>query len=81
MAQSCKRNLTGQTDPPPELTLDLDLWEVTLNTGGIVRLRAHGYTEQDGFYILVALMRGTPNYEYELARFPVASVSDVQGGW
>jgi hypothetical protein len=67
--------------PAPDLTSDLDHWEITLNSGEILRVRAHAYGEEEGWYIFVALMRGTPNYEYELLRVPTSAVTNVEGGW
>jgi len=65
----------------PELMLDLDHWEVILKTGDVVLLRAHGFAEREGYYVFIALMQGTPPYEYELCRFPEDVVDDVFGGW
>lgn len=64
----------------PELTSDLDYWEVILRTGERVTLRAHAYKEIEDGYVFVALMEGDPPYEYELLRFPAAIVEDVDGG-
>jgi hypothetical protein len=66
---------------PPHLTSDLDYWEVTLEDGGTVAIRAHTVTERNGHYCFMALMVGDPAYEYELVRFPVASVAHYEGGW
>lgn len=65
----------------PELTSDLDCWEILLKTGEVIAVRAHGYKERDGFYAFVALMKGDPSYEYELFRLSAAIVDDVDGGW
>lgn len=66
---------------PPSLTSDLDFWEVVLKDGRTVFIRAHGVAERDDFYCFVALVVGNPPYECELARFPVASVESLEGGW
>lgn len=63
------------------LSSDLDYWEVDLKLGARVIVKAHGVTERDGFYVFVALMDGSPPYEYELARFPISAVIDYRGGW
>lgn len=68
-------------DSVPRLTSDLDYWQVVLNTGEKITLRAHGVAERDDHYVFVALMEGQPPFEYELCRIPVAAVKDVSGGW
>lgn len=45
------------TDPVPQLTSDLDYWEVTLKGGEVVRLRAHAVSEEADAYVFVALVR------------------------
>ena len=65
----------------PALTDDLDYWEVRFKSGEMMTLRAHGVTERDGAWVFVALMEGTPHYEYELARVPASLVAEVNGGW
>jgi hypothetical protein len=66
--------------PSHSLTRELDWWQITLRTGDVVEVRAHGYVEADGFLRFVALMRGAPHYEYELARIPTSVVVAVLGG-
>jgi hypothetical protein len=63
-----------------ELSTNLDPWEVTLTTGDALIVRAHGVRELEDFYVFVALMKGSPAYEYELLRIPVTAVADVSGG-
>jgi hypothetical protein len=65
----------------PEFTSDLDHWEVVLSDGSMLRVRAHSYGEDGHEFVFYALMKGTPNYEYELIRIPKASVRDIEGGW
>jgi hypothetical protein len=67
--------------PAPELTSDLDFWEVTLKTGEVLEVRAHAFGESGDDYIFVALMEGSPRFEYELLRVPVGAVAEVEGGW
>jgi hypothetical protein len=55
---------------------ELDDWFVTLATGDVVIVWAHGYSEVDGFYVFSALMDS--HKLGELARFPVASVSKIR---
>jgi hypothetical protein len=62
------------------LTSDLVAWEVLLKSGDTIALRAHGVAERDGYLCFVALMAGTPPYEYELVRLPLTSVEDYEGG-
>jgi len=38
----------------PELTSDLDYWDIRLKSGEVVTLRAHGMKEHDGAYVFVA---------------------------
>lgn len=63
-----------------ELSANLDPWQVTLTTGDVLSVRAHGVKELEDFYVFVALMKGSPAYEYELLRIPVSAVADVSGG-
>jgi hypothetical protein len=65
----------------PALTSDLDYWEIRLKGGEVVTLRAHAVSERDDAWMFVALMKGTPHYEYELARVPASVVAEVNGGW
>jgi hypothetical protein len=71
----------GANQAVPALTDDLDSLEVRLKSGDVVTLRAHGVTERNDAWAFVALMEGTPHYEYELARFPARVVAEVNGGW
>lgn len=50
---------------------DLDEWRVTLTTGEVLVLRAHSVHEADECLVFLALMKGSPNYEYEVARVPL----------
>jgi hypothetical protein len=63
-----------------ELVLDLDEWIVTLRDGSVLRLLAHGYSQEGDEYVFSALMRGKPHYEVYLARIPVAIVATVLSG-
>ena len=63
-----------------EFSSDLDGWQITLTTGEVLEVRAHGVKESDGFYVFVALMEGTPAYEYELLRVPATAVAELLGG-
>lgn len=65
----------------PALTSGLDHWEVTLKSGAVLNVRAHAFAERDGFHVFVALMEGTPRYEYELVRVPTELIEEVEGGW
>jgi hypothetical protein len=65
----------------PELTSDLDHWEVVLADGSMLRLLAHSYGEDRDAFVFYALMKGTPAYEYELLRIPKDAVRDIEGGW
>jgi hypothetical protein len=63
-----------------ELTSDLDEWRVTLTTGDVVVFHAHSVQETEGYLVFLALMRGSPNYEYEVARVPAGVVAEWSGG-
>jgi hypothetical protein len=69
-------------EPMPELMGDLTYWEVKLTSGEVITLRAHTAREEGDTYVFVALMDGSPPFEYELARVPAAVVEKVewQGG-
>jgi hypothetical protein len=71
----------GPGDANLELALDLDCWIVTLTSGEVVSLRAHAVADEAGFLVFVALMKGSPPFEYELARFPSSAVETWEGGW
>jgi hypothetical protein len=66
---------------PPRLTSDLDYWRVTLAGGQVLDLRAHGVKEDESNLVFVALMEGSPPFEYELLRLPRAAVVQWEGGW
>jgi hypothetical protein len=40
--------MTTRRDPP-QLTSDLDYWEVELKSGAKATIRAHGVAERDGY--------------------------------
>jgi hypothetical protein len=61
------------------LTGDLGVWRVTLRSGDVVTVHADGVSEEDGYLVFVALMQGTPAYEYQLARIPLTVVADWEG--
>jgi hypothetical protein len=63
-----------------QLVFDLSVWKVTLTSGHSLTFRADGWREGDETHVFVALMRGTPNYEYELLRIPASVVATVEGG-
>jgi hypothetical protein len=67
-------------DAQHELTADLDEWRVTLTSGEVVVLHAHGVQETDDYLVFLALMKGSPNYEYEVAKVPRGVVADWSGG-
>ena len=63
-----------------ELTAELGHWELTLMSGDVVSVQAHGYSVEVGDFVFVALMEGTPCFEMEIARFPTSCVEVVNGG-
>ena len=62
------------------LSSPLDRWEITLASGDQMTVWAHGMKQDRAEYVFVALVGGTPNYEVELSRVPMAAVTDVIGG-
>jgi len=62
------------------LTNELPSWELHLVNGEVIRLKAHAYWHDQGTYVFVALIEGTPRYEIELARIPVNLVKSIRGG-
>jgi hypothetical protein len=68
------------SEPRLALTDPLDPWELTLRSGEVLTIQAHGVKEEDGTYVFVALMHGDPHFELELARIPMALVAELEGG-
>jgi hypothetical protein len=64
----------------PTLAVELGDWDMTLRSGDVVALHAHSYSQEGEDYVFNLLMEGTPCYQVEIARFPVAVVADVIGG-
>jgi hypothetical protein len=62
------------------LTSELPAWELQLVNGEVIRLKAHAYSHEQGYYVFVALMEGTPRYEIELARIPDNLINNIRGG-
>ncbi len=63
-----------------QLVSDMPEWIVTLWDGTVIRLLAHGYSDEDGELVFSALMQGRPHYEVHLARIPASSVATVLSG-
>jgi hypothetical protein len=59
---------------------DLGEWRVTLTTGDVLIVRASGVHESDEYLVFVVLMKGQPNYMYEIAKVPASVVADWSGG-
>lgn len=55
-------------------------WDISIETGFQVHVRAHAYAETGDDIVFVLLMEGTPCFELEVARFPRSSVVDIEGG-
>jgi hypothetical protein len=60
---------------------DLSDWELSLVGGGVIRLRAHGYSKEHEEYRFSMLMDGQPRFIVEVFRIPYRLVSKVRGGW
>jgi hypothetical protein len=59
---------------------DLGFWEIELDGGTVVRIRADAYGREGGYYDFVWLMEGAPYYELEVARFPKSAGIEPEGG-
>jgi hypothetical protein len=55
-------------------------WEITLVTGEVIWLLAHGFAEDDEHYVFSLLMDGEPPFEVDSARLPASIVTLVDGG-
>lgn len=62
----------------PTLSMDLDPWEITLRTGEVLKVRAHGYTKDGGEYVFEALVEGAPRKRIELLRLPQSLVNTIR---
>jgi hypothetical protein len=60
-----------------QLSMPLDLWEVSLRDGNIMQIYAHAYSETDGHYVFKALMEGVPRKEMPLVKIPAEAVAEV----
>lgn len=63
-----------------ELLHELSDWWITLKDSTVLHLRADGYSRRDGNLVFSVLVKGTPNYEVELASVPEGAVAKVRGG-
>lgn len=61
-----------------ELTDELPQWKVTLLSGDIVTVAAHGWGRVDELYTFSALMVGKPHFEVPLVIFPQAAVAQIR---
>jgi hypothetical protein len=59
---------------------ELGSWEVSIVSGGTLRLAAHAFSLEGADYVFVALAEGQPHYEIELARIPKELVARIAGG-
>jgi hypothetical protein len=60
-----------------QLVSDMPEWIVTLRDGAVIRLLAHGYSNEDEELVFSALMYGRPHYEVHLVRIPASIVANV----
>jgi hypothetical protein len=58
-----------------ELTSPLDVWQITLTSGEVVDVAAHGASEEAGYLVFKALMKGRPHFEMTVAAFPESAVA------
>ena len=58
----------------------LDDWWVSLVGGGEIRIRAFGYSIEEGIYTFSALQHGNPKTTIVLCWIPQSLVAEVRGG-
>lgn len=66
-------------DAPMTLAFTPGRWTVELVSGGTAYVHADGYSEEDGEFVFSVLVEGSPNFEFHVARLPVAIVAEVFG--
>jgi hypothetical protein len=59
---------------------DLVSWQVTLNTGEVIVVRADAFHQSVGEYIFTVFVEGTPIVMVETVKVPSALVASVYGG-
>ncbi|MCL2419252.1 MAG: hypothetical protein FWD04_08165 [Conexibacteraceae bacterium] len=60
------------------LTEPLEDWCVTLTSGDVVRVWAHGYSRENGDYVFSFLAAVRPHSFIEVARFPKTAVAKIR---
>jgi len=55
-----------------ELAGDPRLWTIDLRNGSPITVMAHGYSIESDDVVFSVLLRGTPNFEVESLRIPLA---------
>jgi hypothetical protein len=59
------------------LVESLDAWDVTLNSGELITVFAHAYSQEGNEYIFSMLTEGNPAVDVVLARFPIGIVKTI----
>jgi hypothetical protein len=65
----------------PQLIFEPDWWEIKLNDGSLIELRADSVKENEDCLTFFVLARGEPNVEFEMFRIPLAAVAEWGGFW
>lgn len=55
-------------------------WNVTLVTGEVVQVAAHGFSDEKGTYVFSGFLEGEPPVEVTIAKFPKHTVTKIRGG-
>ena len=63
-----------------ELVFEPGRWTVTLTDGAHVQVSADGYGREGDMYVFSLLVQGEPNFELDVVKIPVSSVSQIRGG-
>jgi hypothetical protein len=71
--------MEGDPERPvmPNLALlsQLDWWEVSLKDGTVLRIRCHGYVEEDGYHVFDAILEGDPPELYPITQIPSDAIT------
>lgn len=63
-----------------KLVFEPGQWTVTLTDGAHLQVAADGYGREGDMYVFSLLMEGELNFELDVAKIPVSSVSQIRGG-
>lgn len=72
--------MTESFPPDMRLASEPGQWQVTLSSGELIQLLAHGFSIEEDQYVFSLLIEGTPAFEVDVMRIPVSIVRSVEGG-